>query len=96
MIHAHEHGDLEKANAIDAEMGFMTPIVKGFLTETGIEAASMGIQIFGGHGYIRGNRQEQIYRDVRISSIWEGTTQIQVSLSDACVMKVCVDDADYI
>lgn len=79
MIDAHEKGDFATANAIDAKMGFMTPIVKGFLTEIGIEAASMGIQVFGGHGYIKGNRQEQIYRDVRISAIWEGTTQIQVS-----------------
>jgi alkylation response protein AidB-like acyl-CoA dehydrogenase len=81
MIHAHESGDFATASAVDAEMGFMTPIVKGFLTETGIEAASMGIQIFGGHGYIKGNRVEQIYRDVRIAAIWEGTTQIQVRIS---------------
>jgi hypothetical protein len=50
---------------------------KGFLTETGLEAASMGIQVYGGHGYIKSNKQEQILRDVRIASVWEGTTQIQ-------------------
>lgn len=55
----------------------MTPILKGFLTERGIEAANLGIQIYGGHGYIKGNHQEQILRDTRISAIWEGTTGIQ-------------------
>ena len=37
----------------------------------------MGIQVYGGHGYIKSNKQEQILRDVRIASVWEGTTQIQ-------------------
>ncbi len=50
---------------------------QGFLTETGLEAASIGIQVYGGHGYIKSNKQEQILRDVRIASVWEGTTQIQ-------------------
>ena len=34
-------------------------------------------QVYGGHGYVRSNKQEQILRDVRISTVWEGTTQIQ-------------------
>ena len=37
----------------------------------------MGIQVYGGHGYIKSNKQEQVVRDARISSVWEGTTQIQ-------------------
>ena len=37
----------------------------------------MGIQVYGGHGYIKSNKQEQIVRDSRISAVWEGTTQIQ-------------------
>jgi hypothetical protein len=55
----------------------LTPILKGFLTEHGVEAANLGIQIYGGHGYIRENKQEQVLRDVRIGAIWEGTTGIQ-------------------
>lgn len=78
MISAFEKKDFVAAELFDSQLGFMTPIAKGFLTEMGIEAASVGVQILGGHGYIRGNKQEQIYRDVRISAIWEGTTQIQV------------------
>ncbi len=43
----------------------------------GSEAAKHGIPVYGGHGYIASNHQEQIARDVRISLVWEGTTQIQ-------------------
>ena len=43
----------------------------------GCEAANLGIQIFGGHGYIKSNKQEQVVRDARIAPVWEGTTQIQ-------------------
>ena len=52
-------------------------ILKGFLTEAGKEAADLGIQASGGHGFIRDNGAEQVYRDARIASLWEGTTQIQ-------------------
>ena len=63
--------------ALEDRLGFLTPILKGFLTEMGNEAAKAGLQVFGGHGYIASNGQEQIARDVRIASVWEGTTQIQ-------------------
>ncbi|MDZ3993519.1 acyl-CoA dehydrogenase C-terminal domain-containing protein [Pseudomonas sp. Teo4] len=58
-------------------LALLTPIAKGFLTETGIEAAQLGIQVFGGHGYIREWGMEQIARDVRITAIYEGTNTIQ-------------------
>lgn len=70
-------GDEAKEKEIEDRLGFLTPILKGFLTEAGIEAAQHGIQVYGGHGYIASNGQEQIARDVRIASVWEGTTQIQ-------------------
>uniref|UniRef100_A0A7S3PLQ9 Acyl-CoA dehydrogenase n=1 Tax=Aplanochytrium stocchinoi TaxID=215587 RepID=A0A7S3PLQ9_9STRA len=78
-IHAEAEaaGDEKKAKKLDDRLGFLTPILKGFLTEAGLEAANMGVQVYGGHGYIKSNHQEQIVRDVRIGSIWEGTTQIQ-------------------
>ncbi len=75
---ALKKGDKKKAEAVEDKLGFMTPILKGFLTERGIEAANIGIQLYGGHGYIKSNKQEQVLRDVRISAIWEGTTGIQV------------------
>ncbi|WP_166358876.1 acyl-CoA dehydrogenase C-terminal domain-containing protein [Pseudomonas akapageensis] len=58
-------------------LALLTPIAKGFLTETGIEAAQLGVQVFGGHGFIREAGMEQISRDVRITAIYEGTNTIQ-------------------
>ncbi len=58
-------------------MELLTPICKAFMTETGLEAANLGLQCFGGHGYIREYGMEQNVRDARISTIYEGTTYIQ-------------------
>jgi alkylation response protein AidB-like acyl-CoA dehydrogenase len=66
----------EKAEA-DALLGVLTPIAKAFLTETGYEAANLGVQVFGGYGYISEWGMEQIVRDTRISMLYEGTTGIQ-------------------
>ena len=55
----------------------LTPIAKGFCTEAGLESASHAIQVYGGHGYIRDNGVEQLYRDGRIATLYEGTTGIQ-------------------
>ena len=61
----------------DEKLGLLTPILKAFLTETGFESTNLGMQIFGGHGYIKETGIEQIVRDVRISTIYEGATAIQ-------------------
>lgn len=61
----------------DSLLSLLTPVSKGFLTELGLEAASLGIQCFGGHGYIRETGAEQNYRDARIATLYEGTTGIQ-------------------
>lgn len=58
-------------------LSLLTPVSKAFCCETGIEVSNLGIQIFGGHGYIHEHGMEQIARDVRISTIYEGTTGIQ-------------------
>lgn len=58
-------------------LGLLTPIAKGFITEVAQEATSAAIQIFGGHGFIKESGVEQLYRDVRITAIYEGTTAIQ-------------------
>jgi alkylation response protein AidB-like acyl-CoA dehydrogenase len=68
--------EAEKKSADDM-LGLLTPILKAFLTETGYEAANLGMQIFGGHGYIREWGMEQIVRDTRIATLYEGTTGIQ-------------------
>jgi alkylation response protein AidB-like acyl-CoA dehydrogenase len=62
---------------IDDKLGFFTPILKGFLTEAGFESVNKGLQVFGGHGYIKEWGLEQIVRDARIATLYEGTTGIQ-------------------
>jgi len=61
----------------DQLLSLLTPVAKGFLSEVCMEATSYGIQVLGGHGYIREWGQEQHFRDARITSIYEGTTGIQ-------------------
>ena len=69
--------DEKEKQRADYRLGFITPILKAFLTEVGSECASHGLQVFGGHGYIKEWGMEQIVRDVRISTLYEGTTGIQ-------------------
>jgi len=64
----------ELANHI---LSFLTPIIKAFLTETGFESANLGLQCFGGHGYVHEWGVEQNVRDARIGTLYEGTTGIQ-------------------
>src|SRR5690554_7029820 len=61
----------------DDKLGFLTPILKAFLTELGYEAANHGVQIYGGHGFIKEWGMEQIIRDAQISKLYEGTTGIR-------------------
>ncbi len=73
-----EQGTDESAKqASDDMMAFLTPIAKAFCTEAGLEAANHGVQVFGGHGFIREWGMEQIVRDTRIATLYEGTTGVQ-------------------
>ncbi|OUS29970.1 acyl-CoA dehydrogenase [Gammaproteobacteria bacterium 45_16_T64] len=67
----------EEAKEADDLMAFLTPIAKAFCTEMGLESANHGVQVFGGHGFIREWGMEQIVRDTRIATLYEGTTGIQ-------------------
>jgi alkylation response protein AidB-like acyl-CoA dehydrogenase len=103
-------GDAEARQFADDLMAFLTPIAKAFCTETGFEAANHGLQVFGGHGYIKEWGMEQIVRDTRISTLYEGTTGVQaldllgrkVMLTQGrmlknftkIVHKFCLDNAD--
>jgi len=69
--------DEEERKEADALMALLTPIAKAFVTEVGLEAANHGVQIYGGHGFIREWGMEQNLRDARISTLYEGTTGIQ-------------------
>lgn len=69
--------DEEARKAADELLGFLTPIAKAFLTEVGYEATNLGVQVFGGHGFIAEWGMEQLVRDTKIACIYEGTTGIQ-------------------
>ncbi|WP_022977143.1 acyl-CoA dehydrogenase C-terminal domain-containing protein [Nevskia ramosa] len=73
----HYHPD-EKVRKESADlMALLTPIVKGFITEQSYVSTTLGMQIFGGHGYIKEWGMEQYVRDARINMIYEGTNGIQ-------------------
>jgi hypothetical protein len=73
----HRSEDAAERERAEAELSFLIPIVKGVLTEAAVECTYDAVQIFGGHGYIVDNGVEQFARDARITTIYEGTTQIQ-------------------
>jgi len=63
--------------AHQAFVDLMIPVVKGWSTETGIEIASLGVQVHGGMGFVEETGAAQYLRDARITTIYEGTTGIQ-------------------
>ena len=73
----HRHPDAERrAEAADL-VALMTPVVKAFGTDVGYEVTNLGLQCYGGHGYIREYGMEQYVRDARIAQIYEGTNGVQ-------------------
>ena len=80
---ARELEILEKSDDGDAKQAaddfasLMTPVVKAMFTDLGFEIASLAVQTYGGHGYIRDHGIEQYVRDARIAMLYEGTNGIQ-------------------
>jgi hypothetical protein len=68
--------EAERQQADDL-LGLLTPVIKGYLTDKGFQAAVYAQQVLGGHGYIREHGMEQFVRDARITQIYEGTNGIQ-------------------
>ena len=58
-------------------VSLMTPVVKSFFTDMGTEITNEAIQVFGGYGYTKDQGIEQLYRDNRITPIYEGTNSVQ-------------------
>jgi butyryl-CoA dehydrogenase len=69
--------DAEARAEAEDLIALMTPIVKALFTDIGVEVANLGVQVYGGHGYIRDNGMEQYVRDARITQIYEGTNGVQ-------------------
>jgi alkylation response protein AidB-like acyl-CoA dehydrogenase len=69
--------DAEARQEAEDFAALMTPVVKALFSDLGFEATNLGMQVFGGHGYIRDNGMEQYVRDARIAMIYEGTNGVQ-------------------
>ena len=72
----HGETEAERAAAKTREE-LLTPLSKAWSTDMGVEAASLGVQIHGGMGFIEETGAAQHYRDARITPIYEGTNGIQ-------------------
>lgn len=74
---------IDKAHAgeavAQARIDLLTPVVKGWSTEQGVELSSAALQVFGGVGFVEETGAAQYYRDSRITTIYEGTTAIQAN-----------------
>lgn len=65
------------ATSSDELVSLLTPVFKAFATDMGFEVANLGLQVFGGHGYISEHGVEQYVRDVRVTQLYEGANGIQ-------------------
>lgn len=74
---SHRHPDRNERAKHQGIVDLLTPVVKGWSTEQGIEIASLGVQVHGGMGYVEETGAAQHLRDARITTIYEGTTGIQ-------------------
>ena len=72
-----KHPDPQVRQNSDDLVQLMTPILKAYLTDSASEAANLGVQTMGGHGYIKEWGMEQLVRDSRIAQLYEGTNGIQ-------------------
>ena len=72
-----KYAEPPRAHKAKQVIEFLTPICKGFMTDMSEELSNLGIQVFGGHGYIREWGMEQLVRDSRITQLYEGTNGIQ-------------------
>ena len=73
------HPQKEERLKHQAVVDLLTPVVKGWCTENGIEVASTGVQVHGGMGFVEETGAAQHLRDARITTIYEGTTGIQAN-----------------
>ncbi len=69
--------DASEHETYQGMIDLLIPICKGYVTDRSFEVCSLGVQVFGGYGYIKEYPQEQLLRDVRITMIYEGTNGIQ-------------------
>ncbi len=76
-VHSQRNPDARARQDADDFVSLLTPVIKAYCTDMGSEAANLGVQIYGGHGYIRELGMEQFVRDARICQIYEGSNGVQ-------------------
>ena len=74
---SERHPDAAPRQEADDLVALLTPVVKACFTDLAFETANIGMQVMGGHGYIREHGMEQYARDARITQLYEGTNGIQ-------------------
>ena len=71
------HSDQKIKGYANDLVSLMTPLIKSFFTDIGMEITNDAIQVFGGYGYTKDQGIEQLFRDNRITPIYEGTNSVQ-------------------
>jgi len=92
-VSLHHKDSKIKEEASDV-VSLMTPVVKSLFSDMGMEITSDAMQIFGGYGYTKDQGIEQLYRDNRITPIYEGTNSVQAI--DLVFRKLINKDKDII
>ena len=92
-VSLHHNDSKIKEEALDL-VSLMTPVVKSLFSDMGMEITSDAMQIFGGYGYTKDQGIEQLYRDNRITPIYEGTNSVQAI--DLVFRKLVSKDKDII
>ena len=87
---SRRHADAQTRAASERRVGLLTPVLKAYLSDTGFEMASLGLQVHGGAGYIEETGAAQDMRDARVAMIYEGTNGIQAL--DLVRRKLPADD----
>lgn len=89
------HAEDEDERAHESQrLALLTPIVKAWMTDIGVEMTSLGIQVHGGMGYVEETGAAQYFRDARIAPIYEGTNGIQAI--DLVLRKLSLDDGGVV
>ncbi|HET9260145.1 MAG TPA: acyl-CoA dehydrogenase [Acidimicrobiia bacterium] len=89
------HGEPEERRETESKrLALLTPIVKAWMTDVGVEMTSLGIQVHGGMGYVEETGAAQYFRDSRIAPIYEGTNGIQAM--DLVLRKLPVDNGKVV
>jgi len=92
--------DPDATAAARDRLALLTPITKSWCTDRGVDMTSVGIQVFGGMGFVEESGAAQFYRDSRITPIYEGTNGIQaldlvmrkLPMNDGAVVTAYLDE----